>query len=213
MGSNILVIIAIIVLGIITYKISFAQISLQNQKIKSDKEEQNILTQKEVILSRVQENILPTADLSLLVVPDTNSSLAALSQVKTLASEKGLILGNINVGSGANDEKSLKTASLNFDVDGSAPAIIDFAGSLSSTAPLMFLDSMSLTTQADVSKATVTVKTYWAVLPTTIPGVNEGVSDLTQEEIDSLKMFATLRLPAFSSLQPQGPTARDNPFN
>ena len=212
-GPPLLLIMAIIVAAVVVFKIGISQITQQIQKIKEGKEEKNVLTQKEGILSEVQENIPQTADLVLTVIPGTNSSLSAISQIKALASEKGLIISNLSVGSGANDEKKLNKAALNFDVEGDAPSIVDFLNSIPSVAPLMLLDSTSISTDKASSKATVSVGTYWASLPKTISAVGDEVSSLTDEEIGALEIFATLRLPIFTSLEPQGPNAREDPFN
>lgn len=202
-----------IIVGFFAYKISVSEIISQNQKVKSAQSELNVLESKEATLQSIQENILTSADSSLAAVPEANSALVALTQIKDLAAREGLAISNLLISSGSTGESEIKTAQISFDLDGSLISIINFGLALKEMAPLMTLEKIITQGGQSGSTADVVITTYWSELPKNIGSLMEPLGDLNEEEQTLLQKFMTLQKPSFTVLQPEAPSVRADPFN
>ncbi len=197
---------------IIVGRVGLSQISSQSQKINAAKRDENALTQKETILKDVEANILPTADTSLLAVPDVNPALMAIAQVKELAFMQGLFVTNLRAGS-PNGESGLGNVRVSLDTEGPPDQILGFVKSIKTVAPIIGVERLTLTGEGNLTVANISLVSYWAPLPVKISSLTEPLSGLTSEEQTLLDLLGSLTGPSFFETQPEEPAGRQDPFN
>ena len=134
-----------------------------------------------------------------------------VSQLKNLAAVSGVILTTIKIGA-ENTAGSISFADMTFDADGDFNSLIGFLNSLKSLAPLSSIDNADINQLGGFSSANVNLKVYFAAYPTQLPSLTEPVADLNPDEEQLLDTLSGLSLPTFTTLTPQEPLVRQNPF-
>ena len=54
---------------------------------------------------------------------------------------------------------------------------------------------------------------YWSKLPSELPALTSPITSLSEEELQLLEAFKNYKQAEFTTLTPQEPQARENPFN
>lgn len=191
--------IVVLVLGVFVVKSTLAKIDDQSVLIKKFQKENNTLSQKVKILSAVSVDTSTQVNAVTIALPDSNSSLAVVSQLKDIALTSGLKLGNLKAGSEVKDTSGLSRADISFEVEGPKPQIVDYLNTLPTIAPITIVDKVELIEVDQISRATVTVKAFWTAFPKTLPALNDTLSDLTEKETEILTEVSELKQPQFSS--------------
>lgn len=207
------ILMVLLLVGFNLLKIGWDEINGQASELKVLRLEDKVLLEKQSILSEIQGNILAQADLSLQVLPDQNPALAIISQVKTLAFERGLILTKINAGAETEEENGFSKVDVTVEMQGTPSLVMDYILVLKQIAPLVNIGKVNITGAAGSTQATLTITGYWSALPSEIASVSSPINDLTQEEVDLLEEFSGRLFPTFVVSAPQEPAIRENPFN
>lgn len=204
--------IGLIVVFIFGYTISVKEVSSQNQRLKKAKDELTMLSQKEATLQSIKANILTSADDSLSAVPAINPALVVVTQIKTLAAQKALLMSDLQVSS-PTEVENLRRAQVTFDLAGPLVTVVEFCSQLKDLAPIVLLEKLTTTGDVGDSVASVTITSFWADLPTNIGSLTEPLGNLSGEDQEMLNKFSLLQKPSFIQLIPQAPVIREDPFN
>lgn len=224
-----LVILAI--LSLFVFKDLYSRISLERLKLERVRKDGQVLQQKQIFLQEVGEQVLSLSDSTLLALPDTNSALLEISQLKSIADENAVSLENLGVGGEDTTKGEISTVILSFDALGKFDDVLNFLVEIQNSAPLARLENVKMAQAGDSTLVRAGLKVFWSELPTTIPAINEPVVQLASNEEDVLNILLQLSPPPFfvttsapSSTsetvetsegisQPLVPSPRKNPFS
>ena len=201
-----------ILLFVFAAKTGIAKISEQRKGLSEARKTQGILQQKENILRQIEAAVPLQVDILANVLPEKNPALIMISQIKNLAAVSGTTITTFKIGA-QNDSGDISFVDLNFDLEGGLREIVSFMNSIKALAPLSTINKAKINQAGGIASANVTIKVYFAGYPTKLPSLTEAASDLTEEEKSLLGTFSTLTLPTFTTLTPQEPVSRENPFD
>src|SRR3989344_1748532 len=88
----------LVILSTFVFKDLYSRISLERLKLEKSRKDGKVLQQKQVFLQEVKEQVLSQSDSTLLALPESNSALIQISQLKSLADKNGVSLENLGVG-------------------------------------------------------------------------------------------------------------------
>lgn len=203
--------IVLIILSIIVAKEGFARISSLRNQLDAEKQKEAILAQKESLLREVAADTSVNTEVSLAAVPAKNPALIALSQFKTLSSDKSVLLSNIKVGMEAK-ETDLSSIEIRLDVEGNLSSVLDFMKTINTLLPITLVEKVKLSSQGEISRASVIVKVFFSSYPTQLTSLTEPLEGLTTEEKAVLAKLAQSVMPSFVEVQPLPVGLRANPF-
>lgn len=203
----------IAILFIFVAKYAIGKITDVRAKIATERKNETVLQQRLNLLSEIQGDVLSSSDVSLSALPEANPSLIIMTQLKGLAAENALTLSNIKSGGEVADKSGLKRVDISFDAVGPRPLIMQFLQKVETFAPIALVDKVKLNETAGVAKASVTVKSFWADLPTKLPPIDSPLADLTADERKTLTDVVTLTQPVFLEVTPSEAGGREDPFN
>lgn len=204
--------VVLIVLVIIFFQFTLAKISSQSEEINKTKKEENVLNSKIALLSEAEDSITNQSEALSLYLPSKNSSLSIISQIKNGASLNLVSAENIKVGV-ENKTGSLSKVDINFDIDGSVPAILSYLKSFKTSMPITIFSKIKITGSGEMVRASITITGFWSPLLTKIPAITEPIKELTPDEITLIEKISTYTRPTFSEVLPTNPQPRSNPFN
>jgi len=203
----------LLVLFIVAFNVAFSQIEIQRDEISTAERNVNTLREKINILREFDQLTTQATITSLQgALPNTNSALPLLSQVKKLANFYLLTFSNLNVNAASRDKAGLSRVEMKFDLDGSFEQIIPFLRDLRLHAPISNITGVEFSSLGEIARSTVTVNVYFADFPGKIPSLTDPVNNLTSAEIDTLLTIEELVLPNFVELDAIAPVVRSNPF-
>lgn len=201
-----------IILFIFGLRTGIAKISEQSSTLNEARKTQGVLQQKESLLRQIETEVSSQVDVLANVVPEKNPALIMISQIKNLALVSGVTITTFKIGA-QNDAGMVSFVDLSYDADGALTSIIPFLNTVKTLAPISTIDTAKINQQGGVASANVRIRVYFAGYPTILPSLTEAVNELTDEEEGLLDTLSGLTLPVFSTLTPQEPTVRENPFN
>jgi hypothetical protein len=204
---------AMITLSIIVFKVGVAKISTQRAEFQKATKNETILTQKQQVLQTLEDNILSYTDTVIIAMPDKNSSLMALSQLKTLAERNAISLSEIKIGSKTSDKSGTFKTTILFEIEGALFRVLDYLIATKSFAPLSVVDRVDITQAGGVIRASVSLTVFWVPLPTKLPAISEPVTELSANEINLITELSSLEQPLFTQISPAAPSARIDPFS
>jgi Tfp pilus assembly protein PilO len=201
-----------IILFVFGARTGIAKISEQSSTLNEARKTQGVLQQKERLLRQIETEVSSQVDVLANVVPEKNPALIMISQLKNLALVSGVTITTFKIGA-QNDAGMVSFVDLSYDADGALTSIIPFLNTVKTLAPISTIDTAKINQQAGAASANVRIRVYFAGYPTKLPSLTEVVNELTDEEEGLLDTLSGLTLPVFSTLNPQEPTVRENPFN
>lgn len=211
-GAPILMLIGLIALFVLASTFIVSRINALFGEYDTQKQEMVTLNEKLSSLQASSATISGFAQSLAFALPDKNTSLMIVSQLKTLASENTLTMQNIKVGSELKDGQ-ISHVDVSFDIEGQSSTIFSFLNQTKTIAPINKLTRFRLSTTESGSRANITLSSYWAAFPTKIPAVSDPLVKITAEEERTLQVLGALRKPAFGELTPNvGESEVSNPF-
>lgn len=220
------------VLSLFVFKDLYSRISLERLKLERVRKDGQVLQQKQVFLQEVREQVLSLSDSTLLALPDTNSALLEISQLKSIADKNAVTLENLGVGGEDTTKGEISTVILSFDALGKFDNVLSFLVEIQNYAPLARLENVKMAQAGDSTLVRAGLKVFWSALPTTIPAINEPIVQLASNEQEVLNILLELSPPPFfattsvpssldeavrtseeSTSQPLTPSSRKNPFS
>jgi hypothetical protein len=207
----ILFLVVLIILSVIVIKEGFARISTLKDQLSTAKKDEAILSEKESFLREVSPDISTNADLSVAAIPAKNSTLIALSQLKSFSSTNNVSLSNIKVGVESKEE-DLSSTQIRFDAEGNLSSVLAFIKGLSNLLPISIVEKVKLASQGETSRASVSIKVFFSPYPTKLTSLTEPIEDLSADEKSILSKLNQSIMPSFVEVQPLGPSGRIVPF-
>lgn len=203
--------VVMIILFIIVAKFGISKVVDLRQKIASAQKDETVLTQKLKLLETISDTLGTGSSVATAVIPESNPSLVVLSQLKILASTKGIFVSNIKAGAEGRDDTGLSKADITFDVRGPRPVVVDFLKGTSTLAPIIKITKFKMSENSGETLVSVNASCFWAPLPKTIPGITDSINDLTPAERTLLTEISKLKQPLFVDI-PAGSGGKINPF-
>lgn len=175
-----------------------------------------VLTERKTVLESVNNITSDNTSRAQLALPIENNSLTLLSQIRTIATELGLVIKNLDLVAQPASGPTLAQSTLNFDVDGTSVSIMKFIFELKKVAPVMSVDTLSMVASSGNAGASaiVSVRSPWAPVPTKLPALSEAIVSLSPQETELSSELASYRYPftTESVATGSGGTGRANPF-
>lgn len=200
------------ILAAVIYNVGVARISQQNVQVAQTKKNESILANRVSVLQEVSGTVTTQAKAADAAVPNINPGLLTLSQLKGLATKTGVSAVNFGIGSEIKDLAGLNRVETSIVVEGSFSNVVSFISQLNTIAPIAVPGKIRITSAGALSRASVTVSSYFAPLPTKLPSLTEPVTKLNSSEADIINKISLLTQPAFLELSPQSPAPHNNPF-
>lgn len=119
----------------------------------------------------------------------------------------------MKAGAEVKDNSGLKRVDISFEVDGAKPDIIEFVNKIKTISPITIVDKIKISEVNGATRANVTVKSFWADLPKTIPNLTQQVTDLTDKEEQTLMEVSLLTTPSFFVTEASEENVIADPFN
>lgn len=208
-----LTIFVLIILSFFTYRYVSGRIVQQRVNLSTARKNEEILTEKLRILSDLSvlstdENITALNA----ALPNTNSALMMLSQIKNIVSTYGISLSSLNISQPVEEKTGTSRIEMNFDIEGGQDQIFSFINSLYLASPVKKLRKFELISVGGVVRGEITMSVFYAPFPTKIPPVSEPVKDFTLAELETLTLVSSFSQPDFVELEPQLGIGRPDPF-
>lgn len=201
-----------VVLIIAVYQIGISKINSQRARLQKAERDENVLNQKQQVLQSLESEVLSYASTVSIAMPDKNSSLTVISQLKRIAEESGVNLSDIKVANPSKDKKGLSKAVLSIEVEGGLLQVLNYLSEMGSFSPLSTIDKADITQAGGAIRATIDLAVYWAPLPTKLPAISEAVKELSAGESALINEFSNLKQPIFTEVLPSPPSERVDPF-
>jgi len=210
-----LTIVVVVLLFIFVGKNLLSKLSDKRDALKTSQKNEEILSDKisELNLFESGQNSSDVIQVLTYAIPAENSSLIILSQVKSEALANEVILSRIKVNMSGASENGLTKADVSFDIDGEVSKVISFLKALAKTSPLNKVNKLELNNYGGVYRASVTISTYYADFPKTVPEVTEPIKPLTEDELSLIHDLYLFKQPAFTTFVVDNTGGRENPFS
>ena len=186
-------------------------VSIRTESAKAEKI-QTVLTQKLTLLQTLSPTIGQQANITTQALPSENPALAAVLQLKLLASTNSVVISSIKSGAGSLASSGFHEVSINFVIDGNRDQVFNFLRGIAGVSPIMTVGKIRISESLGASRAEVGVTTYWVDLPKTLPSVTSPVSDFTAGEKGILTKIAGLTQPTYQQLVPSQGDINPEPF-
>lgn len=188
----------VVMLFFIVGKFGVSNIKEVRQQINNTKKTESVLNGKLKILQTVAD-AQAGADMSLIALPDKNPALSIISQIKLLSFNNSITVEGIK-SSTPGDTTGLSYVTTTFTAIGTEDSILSFARGINNIAPVSVIEKMDISTNAGSGEASISIKTYYAPLPATIPTITQAVTDLNATEKSLLSEIIALTPPVFSDI-------------
>lgn len=202
----------LLVLLVFVLKFGISKITVLKASLREAQKKESILRQKQDFLTRLDSGVLSQTNSVVAALPDTNSSLSALYQIKTLALNTAVNPTNFKVGAETKEKSSLSKVDITFEVEGEIGNLVSFLSSLKTIAPLLTINRIDLSLADSRALATVRVSSYWSEFPTELPPLTEPLREMTSDESETLAQVLLLTPPPFVQLSASAPVEREDPF-
>jgi hypothetical protein len=209
----ILSLLILFVLIIMTVRFSYLKIIEQNTEIKELSQKIEVLDDKLEILRLIKNKILDDADMSLMALPSENPGLWKMAQISKLAEENNVEISRKEL-SNEKASKGLRSTILLIHYKGELSDVLKFLENTFNMVPLTQISSVNLTVKGGKNATGDTeIEMFRASLPEKLPKLTEPIKNLTDEQEELLDTLSLLKLPEFTSLEPDPPSLRVDPFN
>jgi hypothetical protein len=182
-------------------------------RIDEAKQEKAVLETKLEKLRAVDVNVLSQqAQVSLSAIPSSNSSLSALSTIRTQAFEKNVRIIGLKVEEREASAKGAREISYKFELEGSLQDILGLLESLQKTAPLTKLTRARILSTGTGMSASLDLLSFWSQLPGSLPPANAAIENLSGAEQQLIKQIEALAVRPNQTIVPATPSGKANPF-
>jgi len=203
--------IIIVLLFVLVGKFGISQVvALRNQIIKAEKSEKT-LTEKLNILKTLSQTPTQYINAVSAALPSSSPTISAISQLKLIAANNSINLSEIKAGTPTEDAK-LSFVNISFLAVGTRENIMNFMKNLENSAPISRIDKIRISESGGIESVNISMKTYWADLPKTIPTVTQPVTDLNASEKQLMLTVSAYLQPTFSAILPSSGEVNTAPF-
>jgi len=204
----------VIILFVFGSRFIWGKISQLRSEITVEKRNEQILQEKVSLLTNSQAVVSGAATNLVVALPEKNSSLSVISQIKSLAGQLSLVMADLKVGPEVLGQKAgLSRAEVKFELEGPESAAASFLNQISQTSPITHMQTVRINESLGLTRVTVTLSAFWTAFPEKLPPVNQALPPLTGEEEAMISEINALKPPAFVEVTPSAPVVRPNPFS
>lgn len=201
----------VIVLFLLVGNFGVSKILGVQAEIDSAQKSEKTLTQKLSLLQTLSTDAVLRVNVVGSALPDTNPALTLISQLKNVALANGVFMTTIKSSGGSANTTGLNEANISFSLEGTRDQIFTFLTAVSGISPITIVNNVSINESLGSLKADVSVKSFWAVFPKTIPDIISPIDDLTANEKRLLTKISGLTQPKFTEIAPTS-EVNPNPF-
>jgi hypothetical protein len=205
----------VIILFILVINFGVPRVTDVRSKISSAQTLDATLTQKLSILQSFAQNpAANSVNAAVTALPTTNPSAVVISQLKNTTSCCGVILSNVKSGGSSTGSTgtAVQITNTNFLVVGPRDSVTNYLKNVELIAPISVINSVKINENGGLTSATVSLLSYWAPYPKTIPSVTQPITDLTSSEKLILSQIGSLTQPAVVQGLPTESGVNPNPF-
>lgn len=202
----------LVVLFIIAYGNLSTRISGQRSNLAIQRKNENILSAKRDLLTQLDAESFSLVDSVVMALPSQNAALVMLAQLRGAAAGRLLTLVNIKVDPSRPGDKGLSKVQIQFDIDGEFSQVYSFIKEIANMAPLSTLEIVSIVSSGDIVRASITILTYFAPFPDTLPALTEPLTEFSSSDREVLSVLSQLIPPPFTSVNVGEPVLRADPF-
>jgi hypothetical protein len=171
------------------------------------------LTQKLSILQSFAQNpAINNVNAAVAALPTTNPSVVVISQLKNTTACCGVILSNIKSGASSTASTTLQVTNTSFQVVGPRDSVISYLKNVELIAPISVISTVRINENGGITTAGISLLSYWAPYPTTIPSVTQPITDLTSSEKLILSQIGSLAQPTVVQGLPSEAGTNPAPF-
>lgn len=211
--KSIFPLVIIVVLIFVVGKFGISQIGNVRKNISDLNKTELTLTEKLNILKTVSQLSDTGSTAAVTALPEANASLSVLSQIRTIAAKENLTISEIkSSGADSSGGDNIFSTSISFTLAGTRESIISFVKAIDTIAPLTFVNGFDLSESGSASTANISLKTYYAPLPSTIPTVTQAVTDLSESDKKILSDLGTLTPPSIGEALTPSTVENLSPF-
>lgn len=198
-------------LFVVISRLGVSEITKQRKSLSDIETTNIILSQKQTLLRAFESNVSDYVSSTANALPEKNSALSMVSQIKNLAALNGTLVSAVKIGA-ETAQAGTSSVEITFGIDGLMSDLLNFLNSLASVAPISSIQKAKVNSSAGIASADITIRAYSAPYPQRLPSLTEPITDLSNDEKTLLDTLSNLTLPLFTTLEPQQPAVRDSPF-
>ena len=216
LSGPIIVIIMVISLSVVVFKNAYSQVRVKLRQYNEAKQSEVALNEKLNILREVRVGVLDQADATLIALPSENPAALIVSNLRTSASEKVITIKELKI-VGLREDEDIKNMEIKVSTENQEfPSFVSFLKDLVNSAPIQSVKSLEVQKRSigdNLFSGELEINVYWANLPITLPELTLPIQELTSDQQLVLVKMQSLKKPVFTTLPPQVPKERPNPFN
>lgn len=211
------VLLVIISFSLIGLFILFQKLGEVREQITTLEQRILVLSSKQDLLSRLAKaQIQSQVNLSTKALPEKSTLPTVIARIKDAAADSGVTILQVRV-AGAEGEKSgsLSSVDIQLDCEGKVTDVDNFLSEIGRSLPIIFVERGRLSSPFGLAQTTLTLRTFWERIPSSLPPIDQPIQSLTQEEqqlIANLQNFKEQRtafvVPLVSAVE-----SRPNPFS
>lgn len=205
----------VITLFVMVLNKGYFQINTEIENLKTSQNKEKSLKDKLDKLKDVSPGTLDASNSVVVALPDKNSGLLLISQVRLFSNKNSLVLKKVELNQASEVSEGLSKMELSGEFEISDyPSLVSLLKDMKSSAPISSIDKLNVKlSKENIFEAEVDFSSYWGDLPKQLPDITEPFQKLTSEEEDLLNKITKLNRPEFTILPPTSPGQRENPFN
>ncbi|KKR30701.1 hypothetical protein A2715_01635 [Candidatus Woesebacteria bacterium RIFCSPHIGHO2_01_FULL_39_32] len=211
-----IVIIMVILLSVVVFKNGYSQVRVKLTQHNEAKQSEATLNEKLNILREVRVGVLDQADATLIALPTENPAALIVSNLRTSASEKAIVIKELKI-VGLGEDEDIKNMEIKVSTENQEfPSYVSFLKDLVNSAPIQSVKSLNVQKHSvgeNLFSGELEINIFWANLPVTLPELTVPIQELTDDQKLVLAKMQSLKKPVFTNLTPSTPKDRPNPFN
>ena len=194
-------------------RVGWGKIKTLNNNVKSASKVESILKEKEQELITYQGQLDSYVDISAGVLPEKNPALLVVTQLKKIALENNIFLEDLKISSQQVVKGEISDLKVNFKAMGVQGEVFNFLKTTKTVSPILKLDNLDFSSASGTASADVRLLSFFARFPENLPPMADPIQKLSENDLENINSLSTLTTPSFTSLSPNGPFERENPFS
>lgn len=212
----VMTIVLVAVIAIFALNVGYSRITTQISGYNAERKKDSLLQAKLDTISKLDSGGFLKSEGVLIALPESNPATTVFAILRTFSNNKEITLTKVEVKTASGiTEVHANEIELEFNA-ADLPSLFTFLESLSASAPITTVNELNLQGLKDETlgfDATMKLTIYWSGFPTKLPSITEPITDLTDDEKRVLSLISSLNQPIFSTLIPEVPKERTEPFN
>ncbi|OGM28861.1 hypothetical protein A2801_02780 [Candidatus Woesebacteria bacterium RIFCSPHIGHO2_01_FULL_41_10] len=207
-------ILVLMIIGVASFAIN--KTSELNHNVSATSKENDVLSARLSTLESSSQTVDEAKSSVTVALPANNSATLVISQLRRLANENEVTLDDLSlfINDKPGDVVDIKEITIDLRLSGEYSSIANFVSSLADVAPIIHLVSSDLRVEDGIVKASLSLLSYFADLPESLPSIKEPITELSAAQQETLEQVKALQQPLVEeSLEPGSPgEGRPNPF-